>query len=395
MKIGLIITPYKLEELDKEEIIPIDEEREWLNEVNQKFIIEDKNKDYVPDDISIYYYLKNTYKKKHIIEYIFGNDPLIYEKVKRCDVVFLLIFDMLEAFHTLSQKEFNEMKRTFELPNVYPPYIFQNFINNKNKYYDYLKKHQINVLPMVYVSSNEFKKNPKATVNKILKIQRGDDDAFIGKPIFGQEKIDFQKFVKNTEAYKVVKYLERISSIYDGCIFQPYIKYLAEKYEYRSFFIGDKYYYTIQTHSPHGTNVYSDKFINMDDTEEGRDILLFTKKVFSVLPQLKMGTSNVEKLVTRIDVSCCFETQRYFVSEIEFVPSLFTDLKEVVDLKIDQLIAEQIIVIAEQINLNSIQPKENSRVVFNKKWVILLFVGIFILFLIIVFILSRSRRKNF
>jgi hypothetical protein len=128
----------------------------------------------------------------------------------------------------------------------------------------------------------------------------------------------------------------------------------------------------------------------MDETEEGRAILQFTKKVFSVLPQLKMGTSNVEKLVTRIDVSCCFETQRYFVSEIEFVPSLFTDLKEVVDLKIDQLIAEQIIVITEQINLKSIQPKENLRVVFNKKWIIILVVGIIILFLIIVcFVFSR------
>ena len=163
MKIGLIITPYKYEELEKEEMIPINYERSWLQTVNPKFIIEEDDTEWITDDIAIYYYLKETFKNKYIIEYIMGNDPLIYEKVKRCDVVFLLIFDMVEAFHTLSQSEFKEMKRTFMLPNVYPPYLFQNFINNKNKYYDYLKEKGINVLPMVYISSDEFKKNPKAS----------------------------------------------------------------------------------------------------------------------------------------------------------------------------------------------------------------------------------------
>jgi hypothetical protein len=380
MKIGLIITPYKYEELEKNEMIPINYERSWLQTVNPKFIIEEDDKEWVTDDIAIYYYLKETFKNKYIIEYIMGNDPLIYEKVKRCDVVFLLIFDMVEAFHTLSQSEFKEMKRTFMLPNVYPPYLFQNFINNKNKYYDYLKEKGINVLPMVYISSEEFKKNPKACVDKVLTIKRGDDQAFIGKPIFGQEMIDFEVFDKNTKDYKVIKYLERITALYDGCIFQPYIKYLAKNYEFRVYFIGDKYYYTIRTKYLKENNTFEAKFMNMDEHTDNIQILQFAKKVFSQLPKLKMGSKYVDKLVTRIDISCCFENQRFFVSEIEFVPSLFSNQKQVADLMIDKIIGDQLIKIVLQMDIKSIQP-------LQKKYIPLIIGSCILFFIILVIIL--------
>ena len=61
MKIGLIITPYKEDEKEKDEYVPIDSSRPWLKNVDEEFIIHHKNKQYVADDIAIYYYLK--YKK--------------------------------------------------------------------------------------------------------------------------------------------------------------------------------------------------------------------------------------------------------------------------------------------------------------------------------------------
>jgi hypothetical protein len=378
MKIGFIITPYKNEELIKEELIPINDQRPWLQNVNSKFIIEFKNKEWVSDDISIYYYLKNTYKQ-YIFEYILGNDRHIYEKVQRCDIVFLLIFDMLEAFHILSNSQFNEMKRTFMLPNVYPPYIFQNFINNKNKYYDYLKEKNINVLPMVYISSEEFKNNPKV-VKKVMEMQRGDDDSFIGKPIFGQEKIDFEKFNKQTQKYKVVKYLERISALYDGCIFQPYIKGLEQNYEFRNFFIGEKYVYTIRTKFIIVNNKQDQEsvFVDMNDHPDNIEIVNFAKKVFSKLPQLKMGNQYVEKLVTRIDIGCCFGIPKYFVSEVEFVPSLYTNIQEVVKIMIDKTMGDQIIKIIEQINFSSLTTR------YNKNYIII--ICSCVVFILLVFI---------
>jgi len=381
MKVGFIITPYKNEELIKEELIPINDQRPWLQHVNSKFIIDYKKKEWVSDDISIYYYLKDTYKQ-YIFEYILGNDRHIYEKVKRCDIVFLLIFDMLEAFHILSNSQFNEMKRTFMLPNVYPPYIFQNFINNKNQYYDYLRQKNINVLPMVYISSEEFKKHPKVSVKKVMEMQRGDDDSFIGKPIFGQEKIDFEKFDKHTQKYKVVKYLERISALYDGCIFQPFVKDLAQNYEFRNFFIGDKYQYTIRTKFIVVDDVEDQEsiFVNMNDHPDNIEIVKFAKKVFSELPQLKMGNKNVDKLVTRIDIGCCFGIPKYFVSEVEFVPSLFSNEQQVVDSMIDKTIGDQIIKIIQQINVSSLTTPK------SKKYRIV--ISICVIFVLLIFFYS-------
>ena len=380
MKIGLLITPYKNEEMLKAEMIPITDQRPWLHSVHQKFIIEDKDEDtdWVPDDISIYYYLKETYKNKHQIEYIMGNDPFVYDKVKQCDIVFLLIFDMLEAFHILSHSEFKEMKRTFMLPNVYPPFSFQNFINNKNKYYQYLMEKGVPVLPMVHVSSDEFKRNPQECVQRVLQITRGDEGAFIGKPIFGQEKKDFEIFEKNVESYKLVKYLERVTNLYDGCIFQPFVKYLAEKYEFRVYFVGDRYIYTIRTQFIPFQGIFDLQFMTMEDDPELLKIVQFAKKVFSLLPELNMGSKKVDKLVTRIDISCCFQTSQYFVSEVEFVPSLFSSEQKVVDLMIDQLIGEQIIKISEQLDLPSIHSVQRKETMY--RWI-----GILVLIIVIVF----------
>ena len=398
MKIGLLITPYKNEEMLKDEMIPITDQRPWLQNVHQKFIIEDNNSEWVPDDISIYYYLKETYKNKHRIEYIMGNDPFVYDKVKQCDVVFLLIFDMLEAFHILSQSEFKEMKRTFMLPNVYPPFSFQNFINNKNKYYQYLMDNGIHVLPMVHVSSDEFKRNPQDCVQRVLQITRGDEGAFIGKPIFGQEKIDFEIFEKDVQSYKLVKYLERVTNLYDGCIFQPFVKYLAEKYEFRVYFVGDRYIYTIRTQFIPSEGIFELQFMTMEDDPEHLKIVQFAKKVFSLLPELKMGSKKVDKLVTRIDISCCFQTSQYFVSEVEFVPSLFSSQQKVVDLMIDQLIGEQIIKISEQLDLQSKQSIQSIQQ--NKKKMVFVMTFCFVLIFILCFMylmyrfLKRVRRRT-
>lgn len=393
MKIGFIITPYKNEELIKDELIAINHQRPWLKLVNSKFIIDHKNKKWVSDDISIYYYLKETYKQ-YIFEYILGNDRHIYEKVKRCDIVFLLIFDMLEAFHILSNSQFNEMKRTFMLPNVYPPYLFQNFINNKNKYYDYLKQKNINVLPMVYISSDEFKKDPKLSVKKVMEMQRGDENSFIGKPIFGQEKIDFERFDQHTQKYKVVKYLERISALYDGCIFQPFVKDLAKNYEFRNFFIGDQYEYTIRTKFIVVDNDEDQESIhvNMNDHPDNIEIVNFAKKVFLELPQLKMGNKNVDKLVTRIDIGCCFGTTKYFVSEVEFVPSLYSNEPQIVNSMIDKKIGDQIIKIIQQINVSTLTlPSNRKQTIFISSLVI--FLLLFLMFFIHV-LYQNFQKKN-
>ena len=77
-----------------------------------------------------------------------------------------------------------------------------------------------------FISSHEFLRDPHSCVEKVMTMSRGDRNSFIGKPIYGQESIDFYLFDEYTRPNHVHKYLERISALYKGCVFQPFIKSL-------------------------------------------------------------------------------------------------------------------------------------------------------------------------
>jgi hypothetical protein len=91
-----------------------------------------------------------------------------------------------------------------------------------------------------------------------------------------------------------------------------------------------------------------------------------------------MGNQYVEKLVTRIDIGCCFGIPKYFVSEVEFVPSLYTNIQEVVKIMIDKTMGDQIIKIIEQINFSSLTTR------YNKNYIII--ICSCVVFILLVFI---------
>ena len=394
MKIGLIRTPFKEDEVNKFEYIAIHEKRKWLKNVDCDYIIHlnedyadndrqarnyirNNGSKYVADDISIYYYLQYKYGKRHSFILIRGNDENIETIAKSCDVVFLLIFDILEAFHTLPREKFERIQKVFSLPNVFPPYTYQKLVNHKNLYYDYLSEHGIRVVPTLYISSHEFLRDPHSCVEKVMTMSRGDRNSFIGKPIYGQESIDFYLFDEYTRPNHVHKYLERISALYKGCVFQPFIKSLLDDGEYRVFYIGNNYVYTIKTKFDSTRTYITETHVTHRDDKKLKDVLKFTNKVFQSLPDLKVGGKTMEKLMTRIDVNCCYDGN-YFVSEIEFVPSLY--INTVDNLFIDKQLGDQIMKISHQIN-NTPVKNENK-----KQWLVLcLLLLFFILFLVILY----------
>ena len=94
MKIGLIRTPFKEDEVNKFEYIAIHKKRKWLKNVDCDYIIHlnedyadndrqarnyirNNGSKYVADDISIYYYLQYKYGKRHSFILIRGNDENI------------------------------------------------------------------------------------------------------------------------------------------------------------------------------------------------------------------------------------------------------------------------------------------------------------------------------
>ena len=392
MKIGLVRTPFKEDEMDKFEYIAIHKKRKWLKNVDDEYIIH-LNEDYaegnlkarnyirkngskyVADDISIYYYLQYKYGKRHSFILIRGDDENIESIAKSCDVVFLLIFDILEAFHTLPTEKFERIQKVFSLPNVFPPYTYQKLVNHKNLYYDYLSKHGIRVVPTLYISSHEFLKDHHSCVEKVMTIPRGDRNSFIGKPIYGQESIDFYLFDEYTRPNHVHKYLERISALYKGCVFQPFIKSLSDDGEYRVFYIGDQYVYTIKTKFNSARSDIEEKHVTLETDKKLKDVLKFTNKVFQSLPDLKVGGKSIEKLMTRIDVNCCYDGN-YFVSEIEFVPSLF--MNTIDDLLIDKQLGDQIMKISHQI-YNT--PVKNDK---KKQWLVLCILFLFLILFVVI-----------
>jgi hypothetical protein len=386
IRIGCIITPYFNEEISKKELIAMDEkERPWLKNVPKNFVISHKNKSWVSYDISILLYLKSNYGAEYDFVPIIGNDKKIYEKAQSCNMVFLLIFDKLEAYHVLSKQEYQRIENVFSKDNIFPPAAFQMLINYKNDYYQYLQKKNVSVLPMVVIKSEDIEEgeDKEEVMLKISELPKGDEGKIIGKPIFGQESIDFEVFEKNG-MYKVNKYLERIQSLYEGCIFQPYIKALEKNGEWRVFFIGNRFVYMIRTQN-------INTFIDSSKDKDFDDALRFAHEVFKALPTLNVLGKPVDRLLTRIDIGCCQgdkgkQKKGFFVSEVEFVPSMYFDVPEVQKLQIDKKLSEQILKIVRQVDFSKqsvlFQSQRNQD---DRTRIILVLVLVIILVIIMIF----------
>lgn len=385
MSIGVILTSSFMDEVSKNEIILINyKERPWLKNIKKEYIINDNKKDYVSDDISFGYYIQYTYNVP--VNFISIKNTLkeIEEEINNNVVNFLLIYDVLEAFHTLPKRKFEIIKKILQKNNIYPSYSFQNFINNKNIYYEHLQANNIAVLPFVYISNKEFNKNRDKSMKKIMNLEKGDEGKIICKPIYGQESIGFRIFNNNINTDKIESIIENLISVYNGVIFQPFVKSF-KKFEYKIIFIGENPIYII--YSPDSTNKNSiSEFISIN---ERPDLISFAKKVMSVLPKINYHGIEIPRLLTRIDIGCCYkDPTMLFVSEVEFVPSLFIDLPEVNKLKPDAILGDQaykIFKIYQELNIKK-KPKHNNYSI------ILFFCILLLLTILILFILSNCKK---
>lgn len=339
MRIGVICTPSFEEEIEKDELVLIDyDKRPWLMGLPKEYIIHHKDTIHTTDDISIAYYLKYSLPKDIKVDIIMPTEEDAIDKAKKNDINFLLIFDMLEAHHTLPHKKYERIKSLFKLHNVFPAYEFQYFVNHKHVYFDYFRSKGINVLPFLHIAKDEYENDPEASLQRIKKFSRGDDDKIIGKPVYGQESIGFKVFSYPLNMDRLEHYMERIFHNYKGVVFQPYIKSLKHMTEYKIMFIGNEPAFGIR-YTPESDNGKVAEYFDIDDEPE---IISFASHVISTLPPHKFKGWDVPRLLTRVDVGCCYGETKYFVSEIEFVPSLFmTDIPDTMVL--DALLGNQMI----------------------------------------------------
>jgi hypothetical protein len=290
---------------------PIQKEgRPWLSHLKR---------DIVSPEESMYYYIKYKYPNIKVVLITRNN---LSSKVdylnKNFDIVFAAFEELTLPFKEFAKKgKFDEYEiyvNAFKsIKNLYPKYEYIEFIMDKCKYYNYLKRNSIPVVP-----TRCFKLSSKTSSNYIKRVLIDKDwkRVFI-KPIPGLESTDLYNFkdtnlVKNN--FKNAIY-DLKNKKYKKLVIQKYMKNFAttDFPELRTFWLNKDYQYTISTTS-YGYDwklIKSpvDKFIMKNSVH----ILNMLEKKF----KQKM-------LLTRIDWGYD-KNIGYFVNEIEYAPGLFTE----------------------------------------------------------------------
>jgi hypothetical protein len=217
-------------------------------------------------------------------------------------------------------------------------------------------------------------------------MEPGDDGKIIGKPVLGQERIDFQVFNPKFTSERFEQYLEKMFKSYDGILFQPYIKNLDKHFEYKVMFIGNEVKYVIMIKNETKEEV----FVDIHD-ESFQETLQYAKFVFSKLPPITFNCRKVSRLMTRIDLSCCHGQDRFFVSEIEFVPSLFLpNIEKKMNIQVDALLGRQVEKILEEIK-DTVKDSVKRQMVPYITWV---YVMIILIIIACIFVAYKHSLKK-
>jgi hypothetical protein len=336
IKIGIVLN-YKNAEKKKDELYCLNSEK-WLkfDKTHQPFSIMRKNKKCIPADVAIGVYLE-SFKDPEvniIIDYITPDDISV-ARFKENDIVFIIIYDLLEAFHLSDKSKFDNFKNTLKnSPNVYPPYSYQKFINNKCTYYKYLANKKIPVAPTYCITKEKWlKRDSENYVNKVLsKVRHNKWKSIIAKPVYGQESKDFAKFKEINESVAqknhLTRYLSKNIPKYKSIIIQEYIPgFDKDNPEIRTYFIDGIYAYSVVTTSTLVETPVQEGGNFKIPTANWEYLMKFSQHVMDSLPKLNLPGLHRNPILTRIDIGSGLKNApfSYFINEIEFVPSLYIE----------------------------------------------------------------------
>ena len=190
MKIGIVLN-YKKAEKKKDELLSLNSRKNpWLKlgkeDKYKNHVITVNYKKYVPADVAIGLYLESHFDIE--VDYI-TPEEISTRRFKKNDIVFIIIYDLLESFHLSDPETFKKYKNALKnSPNIYPPYKYQKFINNKCSYYEFLTKKGIPVAPTFCITKEKwYTKSPQNYVKNLLKkVKSKKWDSIITKPVYGQ-----------------------------------------------------------------------------------------------------------------------------------------------------------------------------------------------------------------
>jgi len=277
------------------------------------------------------------------------------ERLESNDINFLVIYDLLESFHTDKSKDkkiYKELKHCLDTcDNIFPPREYTQLIYSKIEYYNYLKQNDIAIAPTMTMTQEQYTEmGPEAAVKKIIETATNENwGRFICKPVLGQEGIDC-KFFKPSHKKSIANYFERCMKKYPGIVVQKEIKDFGNSKkspELRMYYVGKKYQYSV---SANENTVIRPKqeggsFDTPLDSLKSR-----TRKILRKLPPIVMPNGKrLPRLLTRLDMGYIVDGKYSpFVNEVEFVPSLYSeDCAHHPDRLIDAAMGHQMVKIAK------------------------------------------------
>merc|ERR1711907_136132 len=81
-----------------------------------------------------------------VVDYILPSE-ITLSRLNQNDLNFMLIYDILESFYNEPKNVYEQLIRTLKkAKNIFPPYDYQKYINNKCIYYEDLKNKNLPVV---------------------------------------------------------------------------------------------------------------------------------------------------------------------------------------------------------------------------------------------------------
>ena len=367
-KVGIIVHSEICEELNKEEAVYLnDRKRPWVKNTPKRWVSFNERDNgtkraATTGDVSLVMYLKDRFKDSLDVD-IITPEQLSAARLKGNDINFLIVYDMLEAFHTDLPGKVKRVTRIMQqCDNMYPSRKVVDLINYKPKYYKYLQRKGIPVADFrVLYRKDWVGLSDQAKIRKIggvLRSIRAWDHAFVTKPVLGQASIMVKKFDRPYSKEYIASYVNHTMKIYPGVIFQELMREFSTKNcaEFRVYFVGDKFQYSVIT---------DDSGPRLDKAEGGKtetpgyaEAIRLARKTVRALPQSVVHGVRLPRLLTRIDVGVAVQRgtktaddkRVLFVSEVEFVPSMYIeDTKKMPDV----LLGDQIKVITDKLRVKA------------------------------------------
>jgi hypothetical protein len=381
VRVGVLLTVgeqegNKFELVDEKRRVPA---RPWVKETPEDFFIERPSTQRkagavvpptvgIPGDVSIAEYIKFNHGNDFEIDYIHPKD-ITTERLKSNDINFLVIYDLLEAFHLDKKGEvFKRFREALhQAGNVFPSLEYQEFVNSKLIYYNHFKQNNIPIAPTITVSTDEWQARvtqlakqggPSAVAMEILEeVQRRGFQKFIAKPVYGQEAIGCKIFTTaDVKAGEFTRFLRKNFEKFPGLIIQDFIKDFGDTKqspELRMYFVGREYQFTAVATNTKTYTLKEDGVggtLNLPEHIDLQALKALAYRAMDNMPAIKLrrGQQQVPlpKLLTRVDMGCIRDgVFNPWVNEVEFVPSMYIEDHRC---PLDGLLGEQMVKITRQ-----------------------------------------------